>query len=225
MANIHTIKTWKDPYDMGFSPCSARSVTLTQGLNILVGCNGAGKTTLIENIKSQLKDEKVPFVAYDNLTNGGLSNATNGFNFDARMLANLVVSSEGERISLNIGKLVSGLRHFVITGQTSKNRSVAINTNERWLLFDAVDSGYSIDNVLEFKSVMEMIAKDALDNGINLYIIVSANSYEMAAGEKCIDVMTGKPVEFTSYDEYKKFIMRTREKKDRKLKKARENNE
>lgn len=45
------VKTWRDPYDAGFSPTRSKEIELKPGLTVLVGCNGAGKTTLLLNIK------------------------------------------------------------------------------------------------------------------------------------------------------------------------------
>lgn len=60
------IKTWRDPYDAGFSTCRKKQIEIQQGLTVLVGCNGSGKTTLLHNIKSELKKEDIPVFYYDN---------------------------------------------------------------------------------------------------------------------------------------------------------------
>ena len=64
-----------------------------------------------------------------------------------------------------------------------------------------------------------MLINDFADKGYELYIIVSANEYELANGEECFDVMNGKYIRFTDYDDFKKFIIRSREKKDKRYKK------
>lgn len=33
------IKTWRDPYDAGFSTCRKKQIEIQQGLTVLVGCN------------------------------------------------------------------------------------------------------------------------------------------------------------------------------------------
>lgn len=73
-------------------------------------------------------------------------------------------SSEGENISLNLSKIASKLRKFVETGDNGDRFNALAKTlalkddneennvsNERWILLDAMDSGYSIDNVIEMK--------------------------------------------------------------------------
>ena len=51
------IKTWKDPYDEGFSTCRRKEIEINPGVTVLVGCNGAGKSTLLHNIRDELKKE------------------------------------------------------------------------------------------------------------------------------------------------------------------------
>lgn len=137
-------------------------------------------------------------------------------------------SSEGENISLNLSKIASKLRKFVETGDNGDRFNALAKTlalkddneennvsNERWILLDAMDSGYSIDNVIEMKDFFDLVIKDAKEFGIELYIVISSNEYELAHESKCFDVMEGKYIQFASYEDYKKFILRTREKKDK----------
>lgn len=51
------IKTWRDPYDAGFSTTRPKEISINEGLTVLVGCNGAGKTTLLMNIKDQCRTD------------------------------------------------------------------------------------------------------------------------------------------------------------------------
>lgn len=94
------------------------------------------------------------------------------------------------------------------------------DAKEIWLLFDAADSGLSIDNVLELKEVFDLILSDEKEKKI--YIIISANEYELASGERCIDVVSGKEVSFQNYEEYKTCILKSRVKKDERIAKAAE---
>ena len=43
----------------------------------------------------------------------------------------------------------------------------------------------------------------------------SANAYEMCRGEKCFDTYLGKYVDIKSYDEYREFILKSRERKEK----------
>lgn len=223
------IKTWRDPYDAGFSTCRKKQIEIQQGLTVLVGCNGSGKTTLLHNIKSELKKEDIPVFYYDNEKDGGNNSISESiFYGNLSFTATALCSSEGENISLNLSKIASKLRKFVETGDNGDRFNALAKTlalkddneennvsNERWILLDAMDSGYSIDNVIEMKDFFDLVIKDAKEFGIELYIMISSNEYELAHESKCFDVMEGKYIQFASYENYKKFILRTREKKDK----------
>ena len=223
------IKTWRDPYDAGFSTCRKKQIEIQQGLTVLVGCNGSGKTTLLHNIKSELKKEDIPVFYYDNEKDGGNNSISESiFYGNLSFTATALCSSEGENISLNLSKIASKLRKFVETGDNGNRFNALAKTlalkddneennvsNERWILLDAMDSGYSIDNVIEMKDFFDLVIKDAKEFGIELYIMISSNEYELAHESKCFDVMEGKYIQFASYEDYKKFILRTREKKDK----------
>jgi len=223
------IKTWRDPYDAGFSTCRKKQIEIQQGLTVLVGCNGSGKTTLLHNIKSELKKEDIPVFYYDNEKDGGNDSISESiFYGNLSFTATALCSSEGENISLNLSKIASKLRKFVETGDNGDRFNALAKTlalkddneennvsNERWILLDAMDSGYSIDNVIEMKDFFDLVIKDAKEFGIELYIVISSNEYELAHESKCFDVMEGKYIQFASYEDYKKFILRTREKKDK----------
>ena len=225
-----TINTWRDPYGEGFSICRFKQVTIKSGLTVLVGCNGIGKTTMLHNIQSELKKKNIPCHLFDNLNDGGAnSRSMAAFNEDWAFLATSASSSEGENINMNIGNLASKLKEFMVTGRISDRFTRIVDafakisgseykvpdSKERWLLLDAIDSGFSIDNVVETKDFFKMVIKDFADHGYELFIVISANEYELANGEDCFDVTTGKYMRFGNYDEFKKFILKSREKKDK----------
>ena len=68
----------------------------------------------------------------------------------------------------------------------------------------------SVDNIVDIK---EQLFKTILkyNYGNEIYIIISANEYEMARDEQCFDVYNGKYVKFTDYEEYRDFILQSRE--------------
>lgn len=81
-----------------------------------------------------------------------------------------------------------------------------------------MDSGYSIDNVIEMKKFFQMIIEDAKTFDVEVYIVVSSNEYELVHDSNCFDVMEGKYLRFDCYEDYKKFILRSKEKKDKRYK-------
>ena len=89
-----------------------------------------------------------------------------------------------------------------------------IATKERWILFDAVDSGLSIDMIFIFKDMLQNAVDYFKKNDYNLFIVVAANSFELAKDMRCIDVITGKQVQFDDYTKYRQFVLESRVKID-----------
>lgn len=50
---------------------------------------------------------------------------------------------------------------------------------------------------------------------IKVYVVVSSNAYEVANGEDCINVRTGKHISFKDYEEYKETILKTAEQRNK----------
>ena len=207
MAIEKNIETWRNPYDNGFSITRLKNITIKSGLTVLVGCNGAGKTTLMKNIAEQLKKENIPYYVFDNLSSGDKKSISKMmYNNNIKKAALLLSSSEGENINNNICDILEKARYFIETGdsdvyETNELKKIFKNTNqdeklitsnERWFLFDAIDSGYSIDNIIELQELFNLMISDSKKINKDLYIVVSANSYEMANNENCFDVMSGK---------------------------------
>lgn len=223
---MREIKIWKDPYGEGFDTTKKRIINFEPGITILTGCNGLGKSTLLKNIEKQLKREEIPCYKYDNLHDGGYKSISkNVFDNNIKIAANMMCASEGENISNNIFSIASEIGLFIKNGKRKRDpvldvikpENNIINCNERWLLFDGVDSGYSIDNIIEFKDFMHCILDNEKDREI--YIIITSNSYEMTIGEKCLDVNSGKERIFKTYDSFKKYILKSKEIKEERYKK------
>ena len=81
-----------------------------------------------------------------------------------------------------------------------------------WLLLDAMDSGFSIDNIIEMKDFFRFLLKEEPNHSI--YILMAANSYELAKGERCLDVQRMEYTRFDNYDKYREFVLLTRKKRD-----------
>lgn len=234
---IMFINILRDPYDAGFTPTKPKQIELHPGLTVLVGCNGAGKTTLLMNIEEEARKNHLPVHLFNNLTDGG-SNAVGSIlqdfgeeGDDLSMGIDLWTASEGEAIRLNLARQSRLYKEFLRSGQY-KNRHYRISTvfskdtkkdsdsNVRILLFDAVDSGMSVDAVVETKAFFDLILADAKEMGLELYLIISANEYELARNANCFDVNEGRYVTFSDYEEYRAFIIASRKKKEARNKKA-----
>lgn len=216
---MRKFKLEREYYEEGEKIFKKSSITIQPGITVLVGCNGAGKTTLLKQIEHDLNVEKIPCVKYDNLHEGaGNAVSEAAFYEEFGLVAELMSSSEGESISLNVGIFATKLRRFIETGKTKSRLPILCEnnneneSNERWILFDAIDSGLSIDNIIEIKDLFDLIIEDGA--GKDVYIIVSANAYELARGEQCFDVYNGKYVTFSDYEDYRNFILKSREEKN-----------
>jgi hypothetical protein len=196
-------KPWDD-----YKLYNRQTITINPGVTVLTGCNGTGKSTLMRLMKEQLEREGIPVYLYDNFIDGGRTSMQMMLHSGKiKELATMACSSEGEKINQNIGQTTVRLGGFV-----RKNS----NHDELWIMFDAIDSGYSIDNIVELKrDLLQTILKDCASRNQTVYIIISANSYEMVAGESCLDVWSGDYISFDNYDEYKKYIIKTRTRKDK----------
>ena len=203
-----TIET--NPYDEDKPLYRRKNIEIKPGLTILVGCNGCGKTTLLQSLESKVRHAEIPYIKYNNLTDGG-TNATSAamFHGDMGLAATMMCSSEGERISINLANTAKKIGKMIRELKNKEN-------SQMFIFIDAADSGLSIDNI---EDVKEYLFRPALEfaEGVELYIIVSANDYTMAKGETCFDVYTGNYKTFKNYDEYHKFIMQSRDRKEKRL--------
>ena len=231
------IKTWRNPYDTGVNMTTPKTIALKEGLTVLVGCNGAGKSTLLLNIKEYCDENKIPVHLWDNLVNGGntsvLGTVLAGLNEegdDMSMGIGLLYSSEGEAIKINIGRDSRRYKEFLKTGHyKDKNHAFAAIFNDKYkedsaskqrvLLFDAADSGLSVDSIVEIKDLFKAVIQDAKEMGLELYLVISANEYELARGEECFDVNKGQYLTFADYEDYRSFIIKSRALKEKRIKK------
>lgn len=120
-------------------------VTFQPGLTVLVGCNGCGKTTLMKQLENILKKDrkKARVFRYENEIHGGHSSMQEAmFYGDMSFVAASVMSSEGEKIALNMQKA---------TAKIGSLMEKSPDINEFWLLLDGVDSGFSIDAIEDLK--------------------------------------------------------------------------
>lgn len=195
------------------------NIELKQGVTVLIGCNGSGKSTLLNQIEEFCNKNDIPCMNFDYMTDNSssklLSQSVFNGNFD--VVSNLTISSEGERISISIEKFAQKLGRFSRDNQ-GKDKMV--------VLMDSVDSGYSIDNIIELKHYLfKTVLDDMIANGKEIYIIISTNSYELCSGENAFSVYHGEYVDINSYDDYKKIILETRVAKEERYYNGKEDEE
>lgn len=169
-----------------------------RGLTCLVGKNGTGKSTLLRSLKHHLQKEEKHFLSYDNYTQGG-ANAMSKYGFTGKMdlLAAAFCSSEGQQIMLNYGQELAKIGTYI-------RSALKDGVTELYILLDALDSGLSIDNIRQIKSVFELILGE--DANADIYIIVAANTFELVKDADCVAVSTAEHVKFADYDAYAQFI-------------------
>lgn len=211
------IRTGYDPLDTGYQIYQNAEVEFMPGLTVLIGCNGSGKTTMLQTLRYIFRNDNTPFISFDNLRNGGNHSRQEAlFRGNLDFLATSVCSSEGESIYLNLSEYAKDIGLFMQQYKSSER--------DIWILMDAVDSGFSIDNIIALKRFLkDMVLKDEHHKNTELYIVVSANSFEMANGEQCLDVYTGDYCSFfDDYSAYREFILEGVKRKE-KRKKLRKN--
>ena len=216
----------KDPYDDDRVLFKKTTLELEEGKTYcLVGCNGSGKSTVMNYIKRHLqKKEKAfeicgKFGDFQFLLNEGKFSDYMFYVFNKNtenvddeyghilLHAAVATSSTGEGILQRLGNDLVTLRQRILH-PNSKNKHF-------WILFDDCDAGTSLDVMCEIKEVISLIRQDCDDNHITLTIILSANAYEIARDYECIDVYDFSKKEFKDYEDYKKFVLRSKKRKDK----------
>lgn len=194
------IKIEKDWYDYGEEIYNYDSISLKEGLTVLVGCNGSGKTTLIHQIKEHCVQKKIKCLHFNNLHDGGFDAMNRKMMYgNTSAFVNDWISSEGEKIVRNLTDF-AGKIGAIIKELKPKDKLV--------ILFDAIDSGLDIPNVIDTKqNFFDFVIKEIEKEGIKVFLVVACNEYEMTCDEKCLLVRTGKYTEFKNYNEYKREIL------------------
>ena len=195
---------------------SSNVVDLQPGFTVLVGCNGSGKTTLLRQIEQWCKKNDMPCFKFDNYHNGGhvMNNMLLNCYGDTEALISNVCSSEGEQISNNMAMVAGQIGRFM-------QKQVILNGKKQVVvLFDAIDSGLSVDNVIEVKQdLIKTIIKDCSQrDGIEVFIVASANEYELARGEQCLNMTNLKYVPIKTYNAFRKLIVKSRKRKNKRYK-------
>ena len=204
---MREFKIDKCPYDTGLQVYDNSKIEIKEGVTVLVGCNGSGKSTLLRTVKEQLKEAGIPVMEYDNYSMGGsysMQKLLDEGKLD--ILAEMAISSEGEKIYINMNDFAGKLK-----GWFERNK----DKEEYWLLFDAIGSGLSIDYIIELKNLFELICFDMARKKKKMYIVVSTNEYEFCIRNNGFDVQKGKYIEITDYASYREIIQKSREKKNK----------
>lgn len=228
--NIHN----KDYYIEG-TLYKANKLTLQENdVYCLVGCNGIGKSTVLyqmihdndNSLKETAYDLKDEYNAFSNLFNSKNKNEYDEFyiliNKDTKLnikdddsvLHNLFGNfmSTGEQ---NVHNILPNLPNII----ESLNKLEKLENKELYVMIDDLDVGVSIDVLIELTKIIDKLELKLKKLNINYYIVITANSYELARRFKCIDVINMKEISFKDYDDYANYVSETRKYKDTRNKK------
>ena len=203
-----------DYYDTGNPLYKYNELDLKPGITSLVGCNGSGKTTLLHQINDYSNTHKVKCISYNDRLDGH-SHLMGKLLWEDKTedLANLVMSSEGERNYLGVGSFVQKV------GRTIRECNKS-SISDLIILLDATDSGMSIDNIEETREVfLDIIIPDAAQSNVSLYVVVASNNYEWVHDDRIatMNVVTGKYLRNLTYSMWKRCIKSTRSYKDKRV--------
>lgn len=228
--NIHN----KDYYIEG-TLYKANKLTLqANDVYCLVGCNGIGKSTVLyqmihdndNSLKETAYDLKDDYNAFSNLFNSKKKNEYDEFYIlinkntklcikdDDSILHNLFGNfmSTGEQ---NVNNILPNLPNII----ESLNKLEKLENKELYVMIDDLDVGVSIDVLIELAKIIDKLELKLKKLNINYYIVITANSYELARRFKCIDVINMKEISFKDYDDYANYVSETRKYKDTRNKK------
>lgn len=194
----------------------------------LVGCNGLGKSTILHqmiydhhnslnktafdidsiinpyslmgNLKKDKEDYKEFYILLNSQTYPTRYQVEDN---DAYSIFGKF-KSKGENTIHNLSPSLKSIFNVV---KTLKDKEV-------YILLDDLDVGVSIDVLIELSQVINRLELLLKDLNINYYIVITANSYELAKRFKCIDTITMEEVSFKSYEDYLKYVCNTRLYKD-----------
>ena len=205
-----TFNIIRDYHEEGYNIFKKKTCTFESGVTVLVGCNGSGKSTILKQIEYNLRRENIPYIFHDaDKDDVDWKREEALYHGDIDFLSASMCSSEGENIFNVFYDVVKRMGRLITQNPDAK---------ELWFLFDALDSGLSIDAISEMKTdLFQFVIEQNLDKDV--YIIVSANGYEFANGERCYDVANCKEITFKDYDDYRKFILKSKEQKNKRNKK------
>lgn len=197
---------------------------------VLTGCNGLGKSTLIHQITEDRKTSLKHF-AYNLLHDyNGYSRFKHALSIDDdkkqeydTYYLSINIKSYTDRtndcfsdIAYNFRSQGEKLLFNMIPCLQIVNKELNRLKNKTLYLFlDDLDVGISLDVIEEEKHVVEKFIKKLKENNTKYVIVIAANNYELTKLGTCIDCITLKPINFKDYDNYKSYVVKTREYKEK----------
>ena len=170
-------------------------------ITILVGKNGYGKTTFLWSLQEYCKEQKIPYYFYNDNEQGrnnGMQKMLRNENYEG--LASMAFHSEGEA-------MLTAFSYFGLKEIGKRVHQNVGKANTFFILLDQLDSGLDCKQLDEIKRVLrELVIPDINKSGMEAYVFITSNSYELAEGEDCVDPVTGKHYSFSDMVEFKSYI-------------------
>lgn len=181
---------------------------LPNQVNCLVGPNGSGKSTAIRILEEWAKKNtnNYEFVSYENLDDGSRHNSLSdllGWNIDIQRASDLLSSSEGQGIIINLGTFIQRKASYALARARDKGKNLII-------CLDGLDSGTSIDTIEDIKTMcLNSIIEKGKELGVPTYLVITANMYALARDYRCINAYTLKDApNFKTYRSFENFVMK-----------------
>jgi predicted ATP-binding protein involved in virulence len=172
-------------------------------ISVILAPNGGGKTTTLINLETELKKKNISVFLYshykDNYKLG--KQGRDEIFADVNNVIYSHFKSEGEELQYSFNEWLEK-NIFNVMFSIREHKS---NIKELCILIDELDSGLSLDKIIDTVSIFEHFLKDARNAGVKMKIILSANSYELASQYKnsCYWLKTGKLIKIDTYDDFK----------------------
>ena len=171
-------------------------------ITIVVGRNGYGKTSFLRGIQETFKNDPNTIVIYwsDNEYGRGEGLSKLSWAEDLEGMASMMFCSEGQKMMGSVSRFF--IQRIGRAARLAKSEHTAV-----FILADQLDSGLDVCLINDIKRVIREVAiPDMNKKGLTVYCVLSANSYEMVAGEDCLNPVSRKHVRFNTLDEYATYI-------------------
>lgn len=222
----------RDPYYHDDYMFEKGTLTLTQKVNIFVGPNGYGKTTLLRMMKQALEKQGA-FSFSNNAYSRSVSKAFRNVlssdstvdNEDKATLGFISYDSHADDHTNTMSSTLANkdLVQFALRGESSEgqnnlysmmdlfNNAQAIakkhqNLEQLIIFVDGIDSGLSVDMIDLIIRTLDVKMKQVEDENPNLEVamIFTTNNYEMVRDSIALDPITSEPIEYKSYEDFRK---------------------
>ena len=222
----------RDPYYHDDYMFEKGTLTLTQKVNIFVGPNGYGKTTLLRMMKQALEKQGA-FSFSNNAYSRSVSKAFRNvlssdstvYNEDKATLGFISYDSHADDHTNTMSSTLANkdLVQFSLRGESSEgqnnlysmmdlfNNAQAIakkhqNLEQLIIFVDGLDSGLSVDMIDLIIRTLDVKMKQVEDKNPNLEVamIFTTNNYEMVRDSIALDPITSEPIEYESYEDFRK---------------------